>query len=86
MLLRALGYSTNADIFKAFNCIEEVKLRSKNTDSFIGSTVIEDVIDQETGEIFLEGGVELTSENLNELKQAKAVSYTHLTLPTKRIV
>ena len=74
MLLRALGYSTNADIFKAFNCIEEVKLRSKNTDSFIGSTVIEDVIDQETGEIFLEGGVELTSENLNELKQAKVRS------------
>ena len=74
MLLRALGYSTNADIFKAFNCIEEVKLRSKNAESFIGSTVIEDVIDQETGEIFLEGGVELTSENLNELKEAKIKS------------
>ena len=27
-----------------------------------------------TGEIFLEGGVELTSENLNELKQAKVRS------------
>jgi DNA-directed RNA polymerase subunit beta len=74
MLLRALGYSTNADIFKSFNCIKEVKLRSKKAESFIGSTVIEDVIDQETGEIFLEGGVELTSENLIELKEAKVKS------------
>ena len=74
MLLRALGYSTNADIFKAFGCIEIVKLRSKKAESFIGSTVIEDVIDQETGEIFLEGGVELTSENLIELKEAKVKS------------
>ena len=29
---------------------------------------------QETGEIFLEGGVELTIENLNELKDAKVKS------------
>ena len=54
MLLRALGYSTNADIFRAFNCIEEVKLNSKNVSQAIGSTVVEDIIDQETGEIFME--------------------------------
>ena len=59
MLLRALGFSTNADIFKAFNCIEKIKIKSKNIDSFIGSTVVEDVIDETTGEIFLEGGSEL---------------------------
>ncbi|MEC7872471.1 MAG: DNA-directed RNA polymerase subunit beta, partial [Candidatus Neomarinimicrobiota bacterium] len=57
MLLRALGYSTNADIFKAFNCIEKLKLNSAEIDSYIGSTVVDDVIDQKTGEIFLEGGV-----------------------------
>ena len=71
MLLRALGYSTNADIFKAFNCIEKIKTNSKDVEKYIGSTVVEDVIDQKTGEIFLEGGAELTSDNLSELKEAK---------------
>ena len=74
MLLRALGYSTNADIFRAFNCIEEVKLSSKKISESIGSTVIEDIINQETGEIFMEGGSELTQENINSLKDAKIKS------------
>ena len=74
MLLRALGFSTNADIFKAFNCIEKVKIKSKSIDSFVGSTVVEDVIDQETGEIFIEGGSELLQENIEDLKKAKIES------------
>ena len=74
MLLRALGYSTNADIFRAFNCIEEVKLGSKKISQSIGSTVVEDIIDQETGEIFMEGGSELTQEIIDTLKEAKIKS------------
>ena len=74
MLLRALGFSTNADIFKAFNCIEKVKVNSKDIDATIGSTVVEDIIDQETGEIFMEGGSELLQENIDELKKAKIES------------
>ncbi|MDB9723040.1 DNA-directed RNA polymerase subunit beta, partial [Candidatus Marinimicrobia bacterium] len=73
-LLRALGYSTNADIFRAFNCIEEVKLNSKNISRSIGSTVIEDIINQETGEIFMEGGSELTQDHIDSLKKAKIKS------------
>ena len=74
MLLRALGFSTNADIFKAFNCIEKVKVNSKDIDAMIGSTVVEDIIDQKTGEIFMEGGSELLQENIDELKKAKIES------------
>ena len=74
MLLRALGFSTNADIFKAFNCIEKIKIKSKGIDSFIGSTVVEDVIDEATGEIFLEGGSDLLSENIEDLKKTKIES------------
>jgi len=74
MLLRALGYSTNADIFRAFNCIEEVKLNSKKISQSIGSTVVEDIINQETGEIFMEGGSELTQEIIDSLKEAKIKS------------
>ena len=74
MLLRALGYSTNADIFRVFGCIDEVKLGSKNVSKAIGCTVVEDIIDTKTGEIFLEGGVELTHEVIDELKAAKIKS------------
>ena len=74
MLLRALGYSTNADIFRAFNCIEKIKLNSNKISKSIGSTVIEDVIDHATGEIFMEGGAEITQEIIDELKAAKIKS------------
>ncbi len=59
MLLRTLGYSTNADIFKAFNCTQELKINSKEVNNAIGSTIVEDIIDHETGELFIEGGAEL---------------------------
>ena len=74
MLLRALGYSTNADIFRAFGCIEDIKIRSKNVSQAIGCTVVEDIIDTETGEIYIEGGSELTQEAIDELKEAKIKS------------
>ena len=74
MLLRALGYSTNADIFRAFGCIEDIKIRSKNVSKSIGCTVVEDIIDTDTGEIYMEGGSELTQEAIDELKEAKIKS------------
>ena len=74
MLLRTLGYSTNADIFRAFNCIQELKINSKEINNAIGSTIVEDIIDHETGEIFMEGGAELNQESLDELKKAKIKS------------
>jgi|TARA_Y100000310_G_scaffold305272_1_gene345240 DNA-directed RNA polymerase subunit beta len=74
MLLRALGYSTNADIFRAFGCIEDIKLNKEDVSNAIGCTVVEDVIDHETGEIYMEGGAELTQDNINELKEAKIKS------------
>ena len=74
MLLRTLGYSTNADIFKAFNCTQELKINSKEIDSAIGSTVVEDIIDHQTGEIFIEGGSELDEKSIDDLKKAKIKS------------
>ena len=71
MLLRALGYSTNADIYRAFGCIVEFKLGSKNISKAIGCTIVDDIIDTETGEIYMEGGAELSQESIDELKKAK---------------
>ncbi|MBH09244.1 MAG: DNA-directed RNA polymerase subunit beta [Candidatus Marinimicrobia bacterium] len=62
MLLRALGYSSNADIFRAFGNSQNVDLQKENIENYIGATIIEDVVDINTGEIFVEGGKDLTVE------------------------
>ena len=67
MLLRALGYSTDADIYKAFGNIKTVNPKSGDLDQYIGATVVEDVVDIATGEIFIEGGTDLTNENVDTL-------------------
>ena len=69
MLLRALGYSTNSDICKAFGSLLTLKVKDKNILQYIGSTLTEDVIDTKTGEIFYEGGIELTNEIIESLQE-----------------
>ena len=69
MLLRALGYSTNSDICKAFGSLLTLDVNDKNILQFIGATLTEDVIDTKTGEIFYEGGIELTNEIIERLQE-----------------
>ena len=69
MLLRALGYSTNSDICKAFGSLLTLKVKDKNILQYIGATLTEDVIDTKTGEIFYEGGIELTNEIIESLQE-----------------
>ena len=76
MLLRALGYSTNTDIFNAFGAIKSLNPKKDNLESFIGATVTEDIVDTQTGEIFLEGGVELNKDNINEITESKIDSFS----------
>jgi DNA-directed RNA polymerase subunit beta len=71
MLLRALGFSTNADIFKVFECIKTAKLKGKKAEEAIGTSLVEDVVNEETGEIYYEGGTEINSEVLEGLQAAK---------------
>jgi len=68
MLLRALGYSSNSDICKAFGSLITLKVSDKEIDSYIGATITEDVIDTKTGEIFYEGGSELSASVVENLK------------------
>ena len=67
MLLRALGYSSNSDICKAFGNLITLSLSDKDIESYIGATITEDVIDTKTGEIFYEGGTEINSSILESL-------------------
>ena len=70
MLLRALGYSTNTDIFNAFGSLKSLNPKKVDLTKFIGATITEDVVDTRTGEIFFEGGTELTADNAEALKEA----------------
>ena len=69
MLLRALGFSSNTDIFNAFGLIKELNIKKdkKLLGKHIGATITEDIVDVKTGEIFFESGTELTSENADAL-------------------
>ena len=70
MLLRALGYSTNTDIFNAFGSTVILNPQKDDLKAYIGATITEDVVDLRTGEIFLEGRSELTEDNVKSLKDA----------------
>ena len=71
MLLRALGYSSNTDICKAFGCLLNVNIQDDGILKYIGATITEDVIDLKTGEIFYESGIELTQEMIEKMQENK---------------
>ena len=70
MLLRALGYSTNRDIFEAFGSVISFGLSDKNIEDSFGHTLVQDIVDELTGEIFYEGGTEVNQEVVDTLKEA----------------
>jgi len=69
-LLRALGYSTDSDLLKLFDLVEEVKVKGSALGKAIGKVSIADVIDMETGELLLEKEAELTEEAVAQIKEA----------------
>ena len=71
MLLRALGFSTNEDIFRVFDCITTISLKSKDIEKYHGTTIINDIIDENTGEIFFEGGTVVDSNVVETLVKNK---------------
>ena len=50
-------------------------MNPKNDDllEYVGSTITEDIVDMRTGEIFLEGGEELTADNIESLRLIDAL-------------
>ncbi|MFQ5538677.1 MAG: DNA-directed RNA polymerase subunit beta, partial [Gemmatimonadota bacterium] len=64
-LLRALGYSTDADIFRLFYDVMPVKLTGKNATPLAdleGKVIAEEIVDPETGELLVEDGDEIDEE------------------------
>ena len=67
-LLRAMdpAYSTDADIIRAFYPTETIKVTAGNRAKLEGRHAVGDVIDPETGEVYLESGETFTEEKLDQ--------------------
>ena len=73
-LLRALGYSSDAEIFQLFYDVTEFKLTGKKaipTDELLGKVIAEDFLDSESGEILIENGEEIDEEVIEILERLK---------------
>ncbi|MCD6116115.1 DNA-directed RNA polymerase subunit beta [bacterium] len=73
-LLRALGGSTDEELLRLFNMIEEVDIKNSEIKKYIGKNVFFNqgdvgVVDKETGEVVLEHGSQLTEEVIPTLKK-----------------
>jgi DNA-directed RNA polymerase subunit beta len=68
-LLRAMDpdYSTDADILRAFYSTEAVKLTPANRGRLEGSRAVGDIIDPQTGEVYVDSGVTLTKEHIDKI-------------------
>ncbi len=70
-LLRALGYSSDADIFQLFYEVGEVKLAKggKGNAELLGRVIAEEFVDPETGEVLIEEADEIDDEVVGILER-----------------
>jgi len=71
-LLRALGFSSNPEIFQLFYEVGEVKLKGKDAvplEDLEGKVVAQEVIDPDTGEIMILDGDEIDEEIMGFLER-----------------
>jgi DNA-directed RNA polymerase subunit beta len=81
-LLRAMdpAYSSDADIIRAFYPTETIKVNSKDARAKIkGAIAVGDVIDPETGEVYLDSGETFTEEKLDIIFASPVTEVTILT-------
>ncbi len=81
-LLRAMdpAYSSDADIIRAFYPTETIKVNSKDARTRIkGAIAVGDVIDPETGEVYLDSGETFTEEKLDVIFASPVTEVTILT-------
>ncbi len=67
-LLRALGYSSDDEILKLFNLIEEVDIKHVELKDYIGRIICSDAVDKKTGEIFSKDTL-LTEDFVKKIKK-----------------
>ncbi len=72
-LLRALGYSADAEIFQLFYDVGEVKLgktdEKEKADLLLGKVIAEEIVDAETGEVLVEEADEIDEDVIGILER-----------------
>ena len=78
-LLRAFGYGTDTDIYQLFFETQETPVPNEDDDArdLLGAVVASEIVDQETGEVLMEHGTELGSDELQLLQRG---GYEQVTL------
>ncbi|MEG8946793.1 DNA-directed RNA polymerase subunit beta [Ignavibacteria bacterium 4137-Me] len=69
-LLRALGYETDEQILNLFDLIEEVPVKHLDPEKHSGRYAANDVIDMQTGEIYVAKDAQLTEEIIENIKKS----------------
>ena len=68
MLLRALGWSSDEDILHLFGLIQDVDVKTADLKAYVGKLIAADVIDMNTGEIFLSKDSTFLEEHIERLQ------------------
>ena len=69
-MLRALGFSSDSDIFTILGLSNKITINTKNLKKLIGQVLVNDVIDVNTGEILAESRSVINSDTFKLLKSA----------------
>ncbi len=80
MLLRALGYSSDEDILQLFGLVQDVEIKKVNLNDYVGRAIGADVIDMNTGEIFLTKDSTFLEEHIERMQKSGIKSVKFLDL------
>ena len=70
-LIRALGYSTDSDILRLFDYVEDVAMSKKDIKKFFGRIILDDFVHPETGEVLVAKNSEFSAPTYKTLKSLK---------------
>jgi DNA-directed RNA polymerase subunit beta len=76
-LLRALGYSSDDALLDLFDLVEEIDVKKADLTEYVDRIICSDVVDTNTGEIFLSKDSVLTEDNIKQIKKSN-VKRIHL--------
>src|SRR4051812_30532723 len=87
-LLRAMdpAYSTDEDIIRAFYSTEVLKITPANREKLAGRLAVGDVIDPETGEVYLESGEAFGPEQVDKVYATGIKELTTQPLPKEMLI
>ena len=68
LLLRSLGFSSDQDIYNAFDLVLSLDVSKINPDDYSKYIIVDDIIDKSTGELFAESGKEINDSIIKALK------------------